>query len=81
MPNGFAPIAYAVRHIAAPEHCDGYIGLHNTREEAEAQKTFEYRYSRRYPSYVIEEVYDHKRRKMIQEEVTYGRVRINYDNF
>jgi hypothetical protein len=74
-------LGYAVRHIAAPEHCAGYIGLHATEEEAEKQKSFEYRYSRRYPSYVVEEVYDQARLREIREEVKYGRVRVNYDNF
>lgn len=75
------PIGYAVRHIAAPEHCDGYIGLYDTQEEADARKTYEYRYSRRYPHYIVEEVYDQARLREIREEVTYGRVRINHDNF
>lgn len=70
---------FALRHIAAPEHCAGYIGLYDTQEEAQEAKTLECRYSRRIANYVIERVMDHAHLKQVQDEIRYGHRYIGLD--
>ena len=61
------PIAYVLKHNAAPEHCDGVIGIYPTRVDAEAARSFELRYSYRYPNYTIIDVYDRRTLRTYRE--------------